>query len=510
MDNLRWIKNNLLKWFVAILIVVVAISIIVVQNYDNSSTSQKDSKKESLNQIPDNDTISTFEAVHSPYITEYSLPEHTLPNGILVGRDGIVWVAGSTSHTLTSFDSRSGKIKSAYEIKEDDSLDNRSSSLMVWSMIEDNENMIWFSQMGKDPLWQFNPETEKFTSYHSISAAPFQMKVDQKTGNIWFTTLTSNTLGVIQRQDQPQSYKITEFNVGTGTYPSGLHLENTDVWITQIQGQRLAKFSTVTDKDGTVTDIKKVLEIPQNNETKISSPTDMLISDDSIWVTEHGTSFLTRYHTHENKLERFPTAINSQHSTTLPFWIRQSLDGNGLWFNEHTGNRIGFFDTKDVALSEYEIPTRPADGFVVYPLNIALDPNNTNKLWFSEWNTNKFGVLDTSIQIPFNIKADSNGIIINQNQTTEIVFEITKTANMHQNNSTISFVASSSMMSNSELANMTAKFFPPTLNMSEFENTAKIRLMLESNGTQKGDYMLGIGATDGSVTKSLFLNLKVR
>jgi streptogramin lyase len=502
-------RNNLLKWFVAIIIVVAATSIVIAQNYDNSSISQKDGKKESSNQNIANDTIPTFEAVHSPYIKEYSLPDDTLPNGILVGRDGTVWVAGSTSHTLTSFDPKSGKIKSAYEIKENDSSDNKSAPLMVWSIIEDNENTIWFSQMGKNPLWQFNPETEKFTAYHSISAAPFQMKVDKRTGNIWFTTLTSDTLGVIQRQNQPQSYKITEFNVGTDTYPSGLQLQNKDVWITQIQGQKLAKFSIVTDKDRMVTDIKKVLEIPQNNQTKISSPTDILISDGSIWITEHGASFLTRYHTHEKKLERFPTAVNSQHSTTLPFWIRQSLDGSGMWFNEHTGNRIGFFDTKNMTLSEYEIPTRPADGFVVYPLNIALDPNDNNKLWFSEWNTNKFGVLDTSIQIPFNIKANSNEIVINPNQTTELVFEITKTANLHQNNSTISFMASSSMMSNSELANMTVKFFPPTLNMSEFENTSKIRLVLESNGTQKGDYMLGIGATDGSVTKSVFLTLRI-
>jgi len=504
-------KNNLLKWFVAILVVVIVTSIIVARNYDDSSISQKDGKGgKPLNQIIPNGTITTFEAVRSPYIKEYSLPGDTLPNGILVGRDGTVWVAGSTSHTLTSFDSKSGKIKSAYEIKENDSSDDKPASLMVWSIIEDNENMIWFSQMGKNPLWQFNPETEKFTAYRSISAAPFQMKVDQKTGNIWFTTLTSNTIGVIQRQNQLQSYKITEFNVGTDTYPSGLQLHDNDVWITQIQSQRLAKFSTITDKDGMVTDIKKVLEIPQNNQTKISSPTDILISDDSFWITEHGASFLTRYDTYGNKLERFPTAVNSQHSTTLPFWIRQSSDGNGIWFNEHTGNRIGFFDTKNMALSEYEIPTRPADGFVVYPLNIALDPNDANKLWFSEWNTNKFGVLDIDIPIPFDIKADSDEIVIGPNQTAELVFEITKTANIHLNNSTISFMVSSSMMSNSELTNMTAKFFPPTLNLSEFGNTSKIRLVLESNGTHKGDYMLGVGATDGSVTKSVFLNLRIR
>lgn len=500
-------KNHisLLKWVVAVSIVTAITFGFVVQNFDPSKISEN--KDESLNKISINGVVSeSVETVQSPYIKEYSLPDGIFPNGILVDKEGFVWIAGSMSNTLIVFDPKTSQMKYTYQLKNNTN-DNLPSQ-MVWSIIQDNEGLIWFSQMGTDPLWQFNPKTERFTTFHSISAAPFQMKVDQKTGNIWFTTLTKNTVGVIQKQ--PQSYKITEFDIGSDTYPSGLFLEDNYIWITLIKNQSISKFSIITDKNGIVTGIKKILEIPQNNQTKIFSPTDMLRSND-LWITEHGMSFLTKYNMDKNNLERFPTAVNSQHSTTLPFWVRHSLDGDGIWFNEHTGNRIAFFDVKNEILTEYEIPSRPVDGFVVYPLNIALDPTDNNKIWFSEWNINKFGVLDTNISAPFDIRVDSNITTIDSDQTAELVFDVTKTSgHLPENNTKISFSASSSMSPNSELVNMTAKFLPSTIDLSEIDQHTKIRLVLQNNGTKQANYTLGISATNGVVTKSVFLGLEIR
>lgn len=497
--------NSLLKWVVAVSIVTAITFGFVVQNFDPSKISQN--KDESPNGISINGVVSeSVETIQSPYIKEYSLPDGMFPNGILVDKEGFVWIAGSMSNTLIVFDPKTSQIKSTHQLKNNTS-DNLPSQ-MVWSIIQDNEGLIWFSQMGKDPLWQFNPKTERFTTFHSISAAPFQMKVDQKTGNIWFTTLTKNTVGVIQKQ--PQSYKITEFDIGSDAYPSGLFLEDNYIWITLIKNQSISKFSIITDKNGIVTGIKKILEIPQNNQTKIFSPTDMLRSND-LWITEHGMSFLTKYNMDKNNLERFPTAVNSQHSTTLPFWVRHSLGGDGIWFNEHTGNRIAFFDVKNEVLTEYEIPSRPVDGFVVYPLNIALDPTDNNKIWFSEWNINKFGVLDTNISAPFDIRVDSDIITIDSDQTAELVFDVTKTSGqLPENNTKISFSASSSMSPNSELVNMTAKFSPSTIDLSEINQSAKITLVLQNNGTKQANYTLGVSATNGVVTKSVFLGLEIR
>src|SRR5207249_8712134 len=167
------------------------------------------------------------------------MPNGTWPNGILVARNGKVWTVGTKSHTLISFDPKQGKIVSSYPIitsEEDANKTNPQSKQgfqMVWSIVEGADGSIWFPEGGSDPLWRFNPHTERFQVIHSISAAPMQMKVDQKTANIWFTTFGSGTIGVIQKvvgnkagiasnfsaTNTNQEYKVTEFNLGNESFP---------------------------------------------------------------------------------------------------------------------------------------------------------------------------------------------------------------------------------------------------------------------------------------------------
>jgi len=458
------------------------------------------------NQIPNvtqKNTGSSIKVIDSPYVQEYELPDRTFPNGIIVDTAGMVWVAGSES-TLFRFDPISGQMAS-YRIGEDNHVNNLSNkSLMVWSVIQDSDGLIWFSQLGPNPLWQFNPETKKFIAFHP-SAAPFQMKID-KTGDIWFTTLTANTVGVIQKTNLPEHYKITEFDVGVDTYPSGLFLKENHLWITQIQSQKLAKFDIIKNKEGIITSINKTLSIPSNNETSIFSPTD-IIDSGNLWITEHGTSFLTNYDV-DDQLQRFPTTPSPQNSTTLPFWLRQEPNTQRIWFNEHTGNRIAFFDTASMTMTEYEIPSRPSDGYVVYPLNIAIGPNG--KAWFSEWNADKIGMIDTAIPIPFDIRSDSNRIILsNEDNTSEISFEISRNESL-RNNVTLSFKLSSSIDPTSNLVNMTGKFSRENINLLSMNQTEKIILDLQSHDAKSGNYTLGISATDGMVTKSVFVDLIIK
>ena len=183
---------------------------------------------------------SVVEPISSPYITEYSLPKGTWPSAILVDKNGIIWTVGAKSHILFSFDQKKGEFKS-YPISEDKASGNNESldksSLMAWTMIEDNDGFIWFSQFGPNPLWRFDPHTEKFSVFHSVSAAPFQMKVDGKTGNIWFSTLNGNTIGIIQKTENKTAsypvYKVTEFPLGNNTDPSGLFLQGDSIWVTE-------------------------------------------------------------------------------------------------------------------------------------------------------------------------------------------------------------------------------------------------------------------------------------
>ncbi len=508
---------------VAGVIVLVALSsyIVLKTETDNKNSPKSKLEDESIKSIIlDRDVTGNTAVIYidTPYVKEYSLPNGTWPNGILVDRNGMVWLAGSRSHTLTSFDPMQKHLKS-YPITEETTKNNNftGGSLMVWAMVEDNDGFIWFSQFGPNPLWRFDPKTEKFQVFHSLSAPPFQMKVDEETGNIWFTTLTGNTIGVIQKTENKSDpvYTVTEFDVGQDTYPSGLFLEKHHVWIALIQNHKLVKFNVRTDNNGLVVDVVRVLEIPSDDKIFLYSPTDLFVLDDnSIWFTEHGTSTITNYQKDSHTMVRFPTSANPYQATTLPFWIRESVDGDGLWFNEHTGNKIAFLNTTNTMLIEYEIPTRPLDGYIVYPLGIATDPADSKKLWFSEWNTDKIAVVDRSIPISFDISSDVTRVVLdNGNNTANIDMEIVKNndANflVNNKNNILHLRVSSSMEPAAGLVNMTANFSEDTIDLTKIKETLQVSLSLQNNIAPTGNYTLVISATDGTVTKSIFLDLEI-
>jgi len=508
--------------------------------------------------------------IDTPFVKEYSMPNATWPNGILVARNGIVWTVGTMSHTLIGFDPKQGKIRSSYPIITPEEKANKTNPQskqgfqMVWSIVEGTDGSIWFPEGGSDPLWRFDPNTEKFQVIHSISAAPMQMKVDQRSGNIWFTTFGSGTFGVIQKiignkagiksnlNDSITSpeYKVTEFNLGNDSFPSGIFLQGDSVWITEtLNHNKLVEFKPIVDPNGKIVNVTKVLEIPSSSPSSSSrqkqlftTPTDLVVfgntEPSSIWLAEHGTSFITEYRIDSHSVIKFPTSSSPRHYITLPYWIAEPADHKGFWFNEHEGNRIAFFNTTAMALLEYEVPTRdPLNGYIANALTLSADPNDIKKVWFTEFNHDKIGVLDRSSPIPFDINSSANKITIlsSSNNTAQknaspvaatLKVEVTTkksfnsssfiTNTNNNNNRTLIFLnASSSMNPLGKFVNMTAKFYPTAIidlnkNRSGKAQTNIILQRNDSTPISPGNYTLGISATDGTVTKSIFRYLFVK
>lgn len=279
-------------------------------------------------------------------------------------------------------------------------------------------------------------------------------------------------------------------------------LENDNVWVAEVVGNKLVRFKIIDDNN--VLSVEKTFEISNESKIDVHSPTDIFVSDNKIWFTEHGTSTISQYHLDTNQVKQFPTSTNLFNATTLPFWLKESQN-NGLWINEHTGNRIAFFNTTNRSLLEYEIPSRPLDGMIVYPLGLTVTQDS---VWFSEWNADKIGIIDRDISIPFDISTDISQITIPKNTAgNPVMIDFT----IHKNQDVtsekpISFVVSSSMEPSLSLVNMTAKFSNDVILPSEIEDS-KIRLLIDSNFAPTGNYTLAISATDGWVTKSVFVNM---
>lgn len=367
---------------------------------------------------PQNNASSIY-TISSPYAKEFSLPKDVWPNGILVDKKGTVWTVGAKSHSLVAFNPSNEKVKS-YPIPNSDEAVGLT---MVWTMAEGNDGSIWFSGSGRNPLWRFDPATEKFEAITSLSASPIQMKVDG-SGRIWYTSLSNAVLGVVQKEGQ--SYTAKEIKLENDSFPSGVQVRNNSVWITQTAIGRITAFNVTYDGSGNVANITKSALYPAD-ETTLLSPTDIVLHNSLAWVTEHGTAFVTEYDTKSGKITRYATALHPIHVSTLPYWLNSDLKNEGLWFNEHKGNRMAFLNFSGPTLTEYEVPTRdPAMGYLANALTISTDPADESKLWFTELTADKIGVIDRKVPIPFDISSSEKNVIVEKGETATIKIDITK------------------------------------------------------------------------------------
>ena len=341
------------------------------------------------------------------------------------------------------------------------------------------------------------------------------MKIDQNTGNIWFTTFTDNKLGVIQKIEKNQSsgnrinvsssqYKVSEFNLGNESFPSGIYLKGDSVWVTQSLNNKLVQFKVITDANGMVVNVLKILEIPSpasstNNQVLFDSPYDLVVLGNKLWVTEHDANFITAYNMGSKSVTKFADSSNPHQYVTLPFWLREGDGGVALWFNEHYGNRMAFFNTTGLTLTEYEIPTRdPNLGYISNALNFAVDPTNNKNVWFSEYNHDKIGLVKSSVSIPFNIQSSVKKVVLSKmivdkrekqkNATTTVVnFEISKNLDNNKsssevfplssnnNNHEIVFFKTSSSMTHFGVLNSTANFSVNYIDLAKMKNrTAQV------------------------------------
>ena len=525
---------------IVIPIILIAVVIILFNNFETQTSTEN---KKTIDEKSSNDltgiqnnsiskNIPDF-IFKSKYVTTYSLPNNTGPNGILVDSNGLVWTSGSFAHVLFRLDPNDGNLI-GYTIPTE-----KHGSTMVWSMVEDKDKNIWFSQFGSTPLLRFDPHTKKFETFHT-SYPPFQMKVENATGDIWFTTLTGNTVGVVQKIENKTeiSYKITEFPLGSNTNPSGLFLKDDSVWVAELSAGKIVKLDVLRNNAGSVVNVIKTLEIPQPEKVRFSSPTDVLVTNNgTIWVTEHVPSTISEYDMPSNNWKRFSTAQAIHPIPTLPFWMRESLDHKGIWFNEHQGNRIGFLNTTDHSLTEFDIPNNQSpepspymlnnpvspqniavqnDYYsAVFTLNLSLDPRDPNKFWFSQWDANKIGVVDRVKPLAFDIHSDLTKVVFSGNgtmQTSTINVKVSRNDNGISSKDglkTIFLKASSSMATDGGFDKIAANFTENSFDLSKMNQPVLVQLVLKNNGAKSGNYTVGISASDGLVTKTIFLDLNI-
>jgi virginiamycin B lyase len=463
------------------------------------------------------------------YVAEVALPaECEMPVGIAI--DGAkVWYVSTKRGLLGSYDTAAGTFNE-YEIPSWPTRSLPFTSVPSWSMswtvkIDGRGENIWFTDQN-NTIWRFNQSTEDFDMFKVPAKYPSMMDFDSN-GNLYFIGINSQSLffGNVSRIQNGTSEGFAEISlplegfsgVSSDLVTSGglvVDKERSDVWVSLLAFQQkkgqLFQYDIETDK------VVRIVDLP----TDLGAPVGMELDNyGNVWVADHGTSTFFRYDPSMDNITRFVTSIASPkiyggstppNAYTLPYWIDKGGDGT-LWFNEHTGNKIGRFDPEELALVEYWIPSQnrawalcPPEATVcgiANAMQFAVDPEN--HLWFTEWTENKIAKLDASKQVPIAVVTPAE-VALARGGSTEIKVTVVASSDFSGQ-----MIASGTFMPNAALGNSTGIFSEESVSLSSGSSKEISYTFTAAQDLKQGQYtiMLGAGNDDVSYMKAVRVNI---
>lgn len=422
----------------------------------------------------------------SPYVTEFTLPTPSSePVGIAVDAEGTVWVGLAKAKRLLSYSPGTQTFRE-FAIPTD------APSTMIWDVAVDPQGRIWFPSFEDNAIWRFDPGSAQFRQYPIPTAAaqPIAVAV-APDGAVWFTELRGAKLGRIPPgQDSVEEFVVPTANVFLGDL--FLAADGT-VWFTEIATSDIAQ-NGVGHFDPRTQAFTKF----RAGETLLS-PTGLVLVNGGIWFAEHGGSLVSKLDPESGRVTRYATSPSAVNPTSLPYWL--ALDAAGdLWFNEHTANRLARFDPVSETLVEYEVPTRGRDT-ILNILQFAVAP--TGEVWFTELTENRIGVVDPRVPVPFRVEVSPRTLQLDQGAEARTIVVVNG-----QSNRTLQLQASGSFTGSGRLLNVTVSFEPREFAGLTGALEAVLTLRLPPS-LGPGDYTLTVGATDGFVSRSIVIRLRV-
>jgi virginiamycin B lyase len=473
---------------------------------------------------------------NNSYVTEYLLPQKCeIPLGILVDNNNSVWYVSSKHGFLGRLDLETKKFEN-FTIPFWTARSSPVGLSQTWQVEADSQGNIWFTDEKQNGIWKFDISSGNFSFFRApgSTAGPdttiYPVSIDfDNDGNIYFAGIRSQSIwiGNITKLKNNSSEGISFVKLPTagfkGVDPSRINSgaikvdpKRNVVWVSMLAFGVKGEVFKYDVANRSVT----VYGLP----SKLTSPVGIVLDENgNPWITDHGTSIFFMLNATNGQITEFTTSpyskrispglTSSDNAYTLPYWIR-SDSNNSLWFNEHTGNKIGKFDSRNNVLTEYWIPTQnPLWGMcepqsntdacgIANALQFSIGKNN--QLWFSEWTENKLGMLNTSSPIPFKVNIDENIVQVDTGQTKEIPIIISSEKDVN-----VRMIASSTLTPTGGFGNSTASFSQDSIQLKPGEEKRVSLLITPSQDTRAGDYTMMIGVEDDRVSQMKAITLRI-
>ena len=406
---------------------------------------------------------------------------------------------------------------------------------MVWGMNFDKYGNLWFTDEVNNAIWRYFVSEQKFEMYKvpTRGAYPAFIEFDSE-GNVWFSEIFGKKLGVLYPHlvENNTSKGISEYEFEdllqhkiTSMGPVSISNDDTNdkndvVWFSAVDypyNGSIINYNT-TSKKFNVFELSKEAGIPIS-----------IIEDDRgiLWINDHATSIFFTFNTNTNQIKKYSTSLPSTRITSSLPYFNEYRDGK-LWFNEHEGNAIGYFDPKSDTMVEYHIPTRSKIwGNTSNPLKFAID--HRGSIYFTEWTENKIGILKSNSinKIPLfmnvsesvielNSKKEDKGEIIHISLYNTKMNNYSKTdlPKFEVDDGKVEMFVSSSISKSGQLWNITSNFSNDKFLFSDIFFDIPYNLTLEIKPTKNvipGNYTLTVSARyENTITYSKIIDMIIR
>jgi virginiamycin B lyase len=470
----------------------------------------------------------------SNLVIEYSLPalcEMPLAIGV-DSQNQNIWYVSTKNGTLGRYDMNTNSFGEEYRIPSWPARENPTMSSQVWDINIDNKGNIWFTDERLNALWRFSNDTKSFEIFTVPekpeafgTTYPVSMEIDNNGSNIYFVGIRSPSIwiGNISQMRNGTAEGIERIGIPLDSF-KGIDpdLVSTGSVVLDEDNDRLFVSLLAFNTKGQILgyDLKNNTFTPYEMPGDITSPVGLTLDrNDSLWVTDHGTSIFFRLDPASGDITKFTTSTVSPRTLgqstildaayTLPYWIKTGENGT-IWFNQHTGNKMSSFDPNNLTLVEYWIPSqnklwgpcRDATSQCGISNALQFDVDKNNEVWFSEWSENKIGRVLTDKVLPLSVSVLPSNFTLQKGGNEEVRINVTSNRNT---TITADMLAAGSFTTTGNLGNLSGVFSENSVRLEPGQTKQISLIVTPTQQLEAGNYTLMVGAeiSDASVLRAV-------
>jgi streptogramin lyase len=232
----------------------------------------------------------------------------------------------------------------------------------------DNDGNVWMTDRGNpNGIVKLDPRTVKF-EFHPLPerGIPHGITVDSK-GVVWW----GETVGFKFGRLDPKTAKMERYPIDPRGYLKGRGHDpivdaDDNIWLTVINGNRLAKFDA---KSGKIS----LYEPPTPNSYPYGADKDKA---GNIWISQFTQCRMAKFDPKEEEFTEYPVLTAYED----PFCLirRGSVDKNGMvWYGVFSNGKIGKLDPATGKMVEYKMPVAFAEPYDIWP-------DKDNNMWIAD------------------------------------------------------------------------------------------------------------------------------